>query len=352
MILLNQADKKWALVLARDASADGTFVYAVRSTKIFCRPSCPSRRPRREQVEFFASIADAQHAGYRECRRCVPSQRNAQLKKVEDACRYIDQNLDTTLRLSAIAAHAGVSPFYFQRLFKRVLGISPRDYQQARRAGKFKKALLTETRITDAVYEAGYASSSRAYETASSRLGMTPSTFRRKGEGVDIRYTIVTTELGKLLIASTPRGVCSVQFGASAEAMVADLRREFHAATIEQDRGGLEDIAAKLTEFVRGSRVSINVPLDIQGTAFQQLVWNALKKIPYGETRSYTEIAKTLGKPKAIRAVASACARNHAALIVPCHRVVQKSGKLAGYRWGVRRKAALLELERGARQSR
>jgi AraC family transcriptional regulator of adaptative response/methylated-DNA-[protein]-cysteine methyltransferase len=348
---MNQADKKWALVLARDASADGQFVYAVRSTRIFCRPSCPSRRPRREQVEFFASVAAAQQAGYRECRRCVPSGRNVQLKKVEDACRYIDEHLDTTLRLSVIAGHVGVSPFYFQRLFKRVLGISPREYQQARRAGKFKKALLTESRITDAVYEAGYASSSRAYETASARLGMTPSTFRRKGEGVAIRYTVVPTELGKLLIASTPRGICSVQFGASADALVSDLRREFPAATIEQDRAGLQETAAKLSEFVGGNRVSINVPLDIQGTAFQQLVWNALKKIPYGETRSYSEIARTLGKPKAVRAVANACARNHAALIVPCHRVVQKSGELSGYRWGVRRKAALLEKESSANRA-
>ena len=348
---MNQADKKWALVLARDASADGQFVYAVRSTRIFCRPSCPSRRPRREQVEFFGSVAAAQQAGYRECRRCVPSERNVQLKKVEDACRYIDEHLDTTLRLSAIAGHVGVSPFYFQRLFKRVLGISPREYQQARRAGKFKKALLTEHRITDAVYEAGYASSSRAYETVSSRLGMTPSTFRRKGEGVEIRYTTVPTELGKLLVATTARGICSVQFGANAEALVSDLQREFHAATIKQDRGSLQEIAAKLTGFVSGARVSLNVPLDIQGTAFQQMVWNALRKIPYGETRSYADVAKALGKPKAVRAVASACARNHAALIVPCHRVVQKSGKLAGYRWGIKRKAALLEKESSANRA-
>jgi AraC family transcriptional regulator of adaptative response/methylated-DNA-[protein]-cysteine methyltransferase len=348
---VNHADKKWALVLARDVKADGRFVYAVRSTRIFCRPSCPSRRPRREQVEFFNSVNEAQQAGYRECRRCVPSGRNLQIKKVEDACRFIDANPDTTLSLQAVARRVGVSPFYFQRLFKRVLGISPREYQQARRAGKFKKALLTETRITDAVYEAGYSSSSRAYEAGSAQLGMTPSAFRHKGAGIEIRYTIVPTELGKLLIATTSRGVCSVQFGDSDMALTNRLRQEFHAATILRDQGALGEIAGNLQKFINGSRVSLDVPLDIQGTAFQQMVWNALRKIPYGETRSYTEIARTLGKPKAVRAVANACASNHAALIVPCHRVVQKNGKVAGYRWGVKRKTALLETESNAGQS-
>ncbi len=345
MILLNQADKKWALVMARDMRADGQFVYAVRSTNVFCRPSCPSRRPRREQVEFFDSATAAQQAGYRECRRCVPSGRNLQVKKVEDACRYIDVNLDTTLSLSAVARHVGVSPFYFQRLFKRILGISPREYQQARRAGKFKKTLRTETRITDAVYEAGYGSSSRAYETGSMQLGMTPSSFRRKGEGVAISFTVVSTNLGKLLVATTPRGVCSVQFGESESALANALRQEFGAARISRDDSALAAIAEKLKEFVNGFRVSLDIPLDIQGTVFQQQVWNELRRIPYGQTRSYTEIAKAVGKPSAVRAVANACASNHAALIIPCHRVVQKDGKLAGYRWGVRRKAALLEGE-------
>jgi len=345
-MLVNQADKKWALVLARDGSADGRFVYAVRSTRIFCRPSCPSRRPRREQVEFFHSPADARQAGYRDCRRCLPAGRNLQIQKVEEACRYIDENLETTLSLNAVASHAGASPFYFQRLFKRILGISPGEYQRARRAGQFKKALLTESRITDAVYKAGYSSSSRAYEAASAQLGMTPSAFRGRGDGFEIRYAIVPTKLGKLLIAATPRGVCSVQFGDGDMVLTNHLRQEFRAATMVRDQGALARIAAKLKKFIGGSRVSLDIPLDIQGTAFQQMVWKELRRIPYGETRSYAELAKVLGKPKAARAVANACAANHAALIVPCHRVVQKSGKLAGYRWGIKRKAALLERER------
>lgn len=350
MMLLNQADKKWALVLARDTNADGKFVYAVKSTRIFCRPSCPSRRPRREHVEFFPSPADARKAGYRECRRCVPSQGNLQLKKVEDACRFIDRNLETTLSLNAVARHAGVSPFHFQRIFKRTLGISPREYQQARRAGKFRNALRSEPRITDAVYEAGYSSSSRAYETIHARLGMTPSAFRRHGEGMEIRFAVFPTPLGKLLIAATPRGVCSVQFGESEAALADCLREEFRAATIVHDRGALAETGAKLREFIAGSLLPLDVPLDIQGTAFQQMVWTALRQIPHGETRSYTDIAKAIGRPKAVRAVASACASNHVAIIIPCHRVVQKSGNLSGYRWGTKRKAALLQTEKNVAQ--
>src|SRR5258706_8811197 len=227
MILMNRSDKKWALVLARDMRADGQFVYAVRSTNVFCRPSCPSRRPRREQVEFFDSVTAAQQAGYRECRRCVPSGRNLQIKKVEDACRYIEANLDTTLSLSAVARHVGVSAFHFQRLFKRILGISPREYQQARRAGKFRQALLGEGSVTDAIYEAGYSSSSRAYENIPAQLGMTPSAFRRGGEGVEIRCTVIATELGKLLVATTARGVCSVRFGESEAALLRELKHDF-----------------------------------------------------------------------------------------------------------------------------
>lgn len=339
-------NQKWSLVLARDARADGRFVYAVRSTGVFCRPSCPSRRPRRENVEFFDSPAQAQQAGYRACIRCTPLERNRQAQKIEAACRYIDENLDVTLSLTAISRHVAISPFHFQRLFKRMLGISPRQYQQARRAGKFRQALLNEGRVTDAIYEAGYSSSSRAYESIPAQLGMTPSALRRKGEGVEIRYTVQPSELGKLLIATTERGVCAVRFGEGDAALLRDLKHDFGAASISRDDRALAPVAEQVKHLMEGSAATANIPIDIQGTAFQQLVWETLRKIPAGETRSYAEVAVSIGRPKAVRAVASACASNPVALVVPCHRVVHKNGSLSGYRWGVKRKAALLESER------
>lgn len=340
-------DQRWALVLGKDLKADGQFVYAVKSTGIFCRPSCPSRRPRREQVEFFDSPADAQQAGYRACRRCAPHERNAQLQKVEAARRYIDAHMESALSLEEIARHVRASPFHFQRMFKKVLGMSPRQYQQARRAGKFKQALQTEPRITDAIYEAGYSSSSRAYETANGHLGMTPTAFRRKGEGVKISYAIIASELGKVLVATTPRGVCSVRFGQSNAALLAELRQEFQAAEIVHDERALAPVAGRIRQLLAGAAAPGLIPLDVQGTAFQQQVWNALRQIPPGQTRTYAEIAQVVGRPRAVRAVANACASNPVAVVVPCHRVVQKTGKLAGYRWGVERKAALLRRESG-----
>ena len=345
---LGNVNQKWSMVLARDVKADGRFVYAVRTTGVFCRPSCPSRRPRLENVEFFDSPAQAQQAGYRACRRCTPMEHNSQLKKVEAACRYIDQNLDITLSLTAISRHVAISPFYFQRLFKRVLGVSPRQYQQARRAGRFRQALLGEGRVTDAIYEAGYSSSSRAYESIPSQLGMTPSAFRRKGEGQNIQFTVIATELGKLLVATTPRGVCAVRFGESETALQRELKHDFAAAEIRRDDQKLEPVATQVQQLIKSSSATANIPLDIQGTAFQHLVWDALRRIPAGETRSYADVAESIGRPRAVRAVANACASNPVALVVPCHRVVQKNGSLAGYRWGVKRKAALLGREHSA----
>jgi AraC family transcriptional regulator of adaptative response/methylated-DNA-[protein]-cysteine methyltransferase len=343
------ANQKWSMVLAHDAKADGRFVYAVKSTGVFCRPSCPSRRPRRENVEFFNSPAQAQQAGYRACRRCTPLERNPQSQKVEAACQYIDDNLDITLSLTAISRHVAISPFHFQRMFKRMLGISPREYQQARRAGKFREALLTDGSVTEAIYEAGFSSSSRAYESVPAQLGMTPSAFRRGGEGVEIRCTVVATDLGKLLVATTARGVCSVRFGESEAALLRELKKDFSAAEIRRDDKELEPVAAQIKQLLSGPAAPLNIPLDLRGTAFQQMVWKELRRIPAGQTRSYTDIAKTIGKPKAVRAVANACGSNPVALVVPCHRVVQKNGSLAGYRWGVKRKAALLGKEAGKR---
>ena len=341
----NNTNQKWSMVLARDAKADGRFVYAVKSTGVFCRPTCPSRRPRRENVEFFNSPAQAQQAGYRACRRCTPLERNPQSQKVEAACRYIDENLDVTLSLTAISRHVAISPFHFQRMFKRMLGISPREYQQARRAGKFRQALLGDGSVTEAIYEAGFSSSSRAYESVPAQLGMTPSAFKRGGAGVEIRCTVISTELGKLLVATTPRGVCAVRFGESEAALLRELKRDFGSAGIHRDDEGLAQVATQIKQLLNGPYAPLSIPLDLRGTAFQQMVWKELRRIPAGQTRSYTEIAKTIGRPKAVRAVANACGSNSVAIVVPCHRVVQKNGSLAGYRWGVKRKAALLEKE-------
>jgi len=340
------ANQRWSMVLARDVRADGDFVYAVKSTGVFCRPTCPSRRPKRENIEFFDLPSQAQQAGYRACRRCAPLERNPQMQKVEAACRYIDENLDVTLSLTAISRHVAISPFHFQRMFKRALGISPREYQQARRTGKFRQALRSDSSVTEAIYEAGFSSSSRVYENIPAQLGMTPSAYRRGGEGVEIDYTMVSTEMGKLLVATTERGVCSVRFGESEAAMVRELKSDFNAAKIHRDDKKLEAVAAQIKQSLSSPSATLNIPLDLRGTAFQQMVWKELRRIPRGETRSYADVAKTIGRPKAVRAVASACASNPVALVVPCHRVVQKSGSLAGYRWGVKRKAALLEKER------
>ncbi|HEY1936777.1 MAG TPA: bifunctional DNA-binding transcriptional regulator/O6-methylguanine-DNA methyltransferase Ada [Candidatus Angelobacter sp.] len=339
------ATQKWSMVLARDAKADDRFVYAVKSTGVFCRPSCPSRRPTREKVEFFDSPIQAQQAGYRACRRCTPLERNRQKQKVEAACRYIDEHMDVTLSLTAISRHVAISPFHFQRMFKRMLGISPREYQQARRAGKFRQALLSESSVTEAIYEAGYSSSSRAYESVPAQLGMTPSEFRSGGDGMSIRYTVISTELGKLLIAATGRGICSVRFGNNEAALLRELKNDFAAAEIHRDDPALEQLAEQIRQLLKGPAAPFNIPLDLRGTAFQQMVWKELCRIPAGQTRSYTQIAQALGRPKAVRAVANACGSNPVALVVPCHRVVQKNGSLAGYRWGVKRKAALLKKE-------
>src|SRR5215475_5445890 len=343
------ASQKWSLVMARDARADGRFVFAVKTTGVFCRPSCPSRRPRRENVQFFDSPIQAQQAGYRACLRCSPVGKNPQMQKIEAACRYIDENLDVTLTLTAISRHVAASPFHFQRLFKRMLGISPRQYQQGRRAGKFRQALLSQGRVTEAIYEAGYSSSSRAYESIPAQLGMTPSAFRKGGEGVEIHYTVISTELGKLLVATTARGVCAVRFGESDAALLRELKHDFAAAEIKRDDTGLKPVASQIKDLLKGSSAPLNIPLDLRGTAFQQMVWKELQRIPSGQTRSYTELAKTIGRPKAVRAVANACGSNPVAVVVPCHRVVQKNGSLAGYRWGVKRKAALLEKEAASR---
>lgn len=343
-------DEKWNHVLARDNRHDGTFFYGVRTTGVYCRPSCPSRRPKRESVEFFGSHRDAEHAGYRPCKRCKPTEINSQLRVVRLACQYIEDNSADRVRLFPMSASVGVSPYYLQRLFKRILGVTPHEYHELQRMDCFKAHLGTVNKVTDAIYEAGYGSSSRLYEKTNRHLGMTPKTYQNKGEGTAIGYTVSESDLGKVLIAATRKGICSIRFGASEGQLSQGLHREFSRAAIRRDDMGLSNFSRAVMNYLKGSKINLNLPIDVQATAFQHRVWRVLRAIPYGETRSYGEIAQEAGDAKATRAVARACATNPVGLAIPCHRVIRKGGHLGGYRWGLFRKQALLKMERPAEQ--
>jgi AraC family transcriptional regulator, regulatory protein of adaptative response / methylated-DNA-[protein]-cysteine methyltransferase len=344
-----QAETRWKLVLDRDRHSDGAFVYAVRSTGIYCRPSCASRRPRRDQVLFFPLPVAAERAGFRPCRRCKPERAKAadpQLEMVRRACLLLDDGSGEPAKLSTLAARLEVSPFHLQRVFKRVMGISPREYQDARRMERLKKELKDNRSVTYALYEAGFGSSSRLYENAHQKLGMTPATYGRGGLGMTIRYTVVQSPLGRLLLAATARGVCRVGMGEGDKALAEDLRHEFPAAEIQRDDAALRGWSSRLLKQSNGWQPQVELPLDIRATAFQKRVWETLKRIPLGSTRSYAEVARAVGKPRAARAVARACATNPVALLIPCHRVVESGGGLGGYHWGLKRKEALLEREK------
>lgn len=345
-------DAKWQLVSSRDPDGDGKFFYGVRTTGIYCRPSCPSRRPKRESVEFFVSRSDAERAGYRACRRCTPGEISSQMRFVRAACVHIDQNKDQSITLNALGEKVGVSGYYLQRLFKKFLGISPREYQETQRFKHFKEQLAEGRKLTDAVYEAGFGSSSRVYEKSDLQLGMTPAKYQRLGQGTSITYTIIDSFLGKVLIAATAKGICSIRFGNAESSLERKLRSEFQAASIRRDDHGLNGFADAIKQTLGGSRTNLDLPLDVQATAFQRRVWNVLKKIPRGKTQSYSQIASEIGSPNAVRAVASACRSNPVAIVIPCHRVLHKNGGLAGYRWGVQRKKRLLGLEQKEIMSR
>ena len=331
--------ERWQAVLARDRRFDGAFVYAVRSTGIYCRPSCASRRPRRTQVTFFPIPEAAEREGFRACRRCHPAVTNGadpMVALVREACR-------------AIAAGEPVrgDARRLARAFKRVLGITPRAYAEARRVARFKQELKRRKHVSPALYEAGYSSTSRVYEHAHEQLGMTPATYARGGTGIGIAYVTVPTSLGRLLIAATERGVCRVALGDTDAALAAELIAEFPGARVLEDKSGkLHGWVTTILAYLDGREPALDLPLDIRATAFQRRVWQELQKIPFGQTRTYAEIAKRIGQPTAARAVAQACATNPLALVIPCHRVVRKSGDLGGYRWGVDRKKVLLERER------
>ena len=330
--------------MARDPRQDGRFVFAVRTTGVYCRPSCPSRRPRRDSVEFFVNPQQAERAGYRACLRCKPREISAQARAVTRARQLMDE-AESAVTLADLSKRVGVSPFHLQRLFKRATGLSPREYQSARRMQQVKRGLRKGDDVTTALYDAGYGSPSRLYEKSSQQLGMTPGAYRRGGAGLTIQFAIVPSPLGRMLVAATSRGLCAVQFGEGIGELERGLRQEFRAAAIHRDDAALQRYVQPLLASLRGENTTVDLPLDLRATAFQKRVWDELQRIPCGETRSYSEVAHAIGDDKAVRAVARACAGNPVAIAVPCHRVVRSDGNISGYRWGVDRKKKLLEQE-------
>jgi AraC family transcriptional regulator, regulatory protein of adaptative response / methylated-DNA-[protein]-cysteine methyltransferase len=340
----------WAAVAARDARADGAFVYGVRTTGIYCRPGCASRPPRRENVAFYRDPQAAEAAGLRPCKRCRPGDASVGARHVAAigrACALIRAG-ETMPSLAELADAAGISRFHFHRVFKQITGATPHDWGKAHRLGRFADRLDGGEAVADAVYAAGFGASSRAYEAAANGLGMTPGARRRGGKGETIGFTIVSTWLGWALVAATRRGICLTALGDDRARLEAELRRRFPAATLEAADAALAGWAERVVRFITRPAEQLDLPLDIRGTAFQAQVWRALQKIPPGRTASYSAIAAVLGRPKAVRAVARACAGNQLAVLVPCHRAVRSDGGIAGYRWGIERKRALLEREAAA----
>jgi AraC family transcriptional regulator of adaptative response/methylated-DNA-[protein]-cysteine methyltransferase len=346
----DSSDDRWRAVLSRDTHEDGHFVYGVKSTGVYCKPSCPSRRPRRDRVSFFDSAEAAERGGFRACRRCKPNvagDASATQAGVTRARAHLDANVDRAVTLEELADVAQLSPSHLQRSFKRIIGVSPKQYQNAARLGRFKSRLRAGDTVSRATYEAGFGSSSRVYENADAKLGMTPAAYRRGGAGQIIRYTLADAPIGRVLVATTQRGVCAVELGSSDMEIEAALRRDFpNAELVRDDDVHTLWVRAVLDRIRKPTRAAANrIPLDAMGTAFQMKVWEALQQIPAGERRTYAEVAASLGSPSATRAVARACATNKIAVVVPCHRVVRGDGSLAGYKWGIERKKALLDSE-------
>ncbi len=341
-------DRRWNAVVARDSGRDEEFVFAVSSTGVYCRPSCPARRPRRENVRFFSHPDHAEKAGFRACLRCRPRSisGNPQSDSAKQICRYIEQHLDEPVTLARLGEVFHQSPFHLQRRFKAALGITPREYADSCRLRHLKRNLQAGDNVTRAMYDAGYGSSSRLYEKTASQLGMTPDKYRRGAIAATVRYAIADSPLGRMLIAATDRGVCAIQFARSDGELIEGLKREFPFAVRKPDEGGLQAWVAALLSKMAGRELDAALPLDIRATAFQRRVWTYLQSIPFGATRSYGQVAKAIGQPSASRAVARACATNPVAVAIPCHRVVREDGNISGYRWGVERKKALLKMER------
>jgi len=339
----------WSAVCARDPQWDGMFVYGVPSTRIYCRPTCPSRRPGRRGVRYFAAPEAAEAAGFRACRRCRPATASAlppPVDRVRRACAAIAARHGEPLSLTALARRVGGSPHHLLRSFKQLLGVSPREFADACRVGCLKDGLRRGGRVADAAYTAGYGSGSRVYERASATLGMTPARYAAGGTGEIVNYVTVDSPLGRLLVAGTPRGLCAVKVGTEDAALESDLRREYPRASIARGDAALSEWVRGILDSLRPGAPDPRLPLDVRATAFQQRVWQELQKIPRGTTRSYADVARRIGRPAAVRAVARACATNPVAIVVPCHRVVREDGALGGYAWGAERKRALLDMEK------
>lgn len=341
------SNKYWQAVLNRDRRYDGVIIYGVVTTKIYCVPSCSARKPKRANVVFFDGYIEAEKLNYRPCKRCLPRRNHPIQPKIQltaRICREIE-NLESTSNLAYLSQKFNLSKTYLQRTFKCIVGISPRQYREALRRSRFKQYLRQEENIAQAIYRAGYNSSSSLYENISLKLGMTPRTYQQFGAGTEIRYSTASCDLGNLLVATTGKGICAVRLGNTPTDLTNALKIEFSNATIIEDNENYREWIEQILQSIEGKEADLDLPLDIRSTAFQRQVWQALQKIPYGETRTYQDIAHELNKPKATRAVGSACGANPVALIIPCHRVLRSDGGLGGYRWGIDRKRKLLEIE-------
>ena len=341
------SDPRWAAVVARDPAADGKFVYSVKTTGVYCRPSCGARPARPENVAFHATAADAERAGFRPCKRCKPDQPSRaeqHTAKVAELCRFIE-SAEEPPTLGELAKRAGTSAYHLHRVFKDVTGLTPKAYAAAHRAKRIRQELDRSDTVTEAIYGAGYNSQGRFYEESNQLLGMTPTRYRAGGADTDIRFAIGESSLGPILVAQSDRGVCAILMGDDPDRLARDLQDQFPHARLIGGDAGFEQLVAKVVGFVEAPGLGLDLPLDVRGTAFQQRVWRALQGVPAGETVSYTELARRIGSPKSVRAVGQACGANALAVAIPCHRVVRNDGALSGYRWGVERKRALLERE-------
>jgi AraC family transcriptional regulator of adaptative response/methylated-DNA-[protein]-cysteine methyltransferase len=347
LAVATEEDPRCASVLARDPKADGTFYYSVSTTGVYCRPSCTARRPRPENVHFHRTRDEAERAGFRPCRRCQPDKLSPaaqQGDKIAAICRRIEASEEVP-SLEELASEAGLSPYHFHRVFKAVTGLTPKQYAAAHREERVRSALGASSTVTEAIYDAGYNSSGRFYEQADEVLGMKPSDYRAGGARTAIRFAVGKCSLGSILVAQSERGICAILLGDDPGALVHELQDRFPHAELIGGDAGFERLVSRVVGFVETPAVGLDLPLDIRGTAFQQRVWQALRKIPAGSTASYAEIARRIGSPRSIRAVAQACGANTLAVAIPCHRVVRNDGALSGYRWDVERKRALLERE-------
>jgi AraC family transcriptional regulator of adaptative response/methylated-DNA-[protein]-cysteine methyltransferase len=347
-ISAHAAARYWQATLARDSRADGTFVLAVRSTHIYCRPSCPARRPLRRNVVFFRTREEAEKQGFRACLRCRPNEIAGPVALVQRAAGQLAESTEESVRLGVLAKTLGTTQATLRRAFLQVTGLKPRELAEALRIKRFKGMLRAGKSITDALYETGYGSSSRVYERSNAQLGMTPATYRKGGQGMKIGYTIAKSPLGKVLVAATERGVSAVYLGDAESTLISELREEYPRAEIAPAPDAFQRWVGEVVQRIEGKQPRLELPLDLQATAFQRRVWQELQRIPRGRTRTYSQVARSLGQPKAVRAVARACATNPVSIVVPCHRVIREDGALAGYRWGISRKEQLLAQERAA----